>query len=286
MKYIKSREEFNRLNEQLFGKASSKILSLLGLGDDKDIQEPGASVVDGQVVTRITGNKGDNIKALIEAMKRHGITNPYTQVAILGVIGKETGYIPQNEIGYGTTGNDRIRKIFGKRVNDLSDSELTSLKSNEVKFFDRVYGPDDPTGNGKKYGNVQPGDGYKYRGRGFNGITFRKGYERMQGLLDKMGKLDKKVDIVNNPDSLNDVNVAAEVAAIYFLEAANSSMMGRKYGVSDINGFKDQDTAIKAMANANAGWGSNMETDFLAAVQKSRDQAAQFKIDTTGVGLA
>jgi predicted chitinase len=280
MKHIKSREEFNRLDEQLFGKATNKILSLLGWSDE--IKEPDASVVNGEVVSRVTGNKGDNIKVLIETMKKYGITNPYTQIAILGVIGKETGYIPKNEIGYGSTSNERIRKIFGSRVKDLSDSELTALKSNEVKFFDRVYGPDDPTGNGKRYGNTQPGDGYKYRGRGFNGITFKTGYEKMQQLLDKMGKLDRKVNIVSNPDSLNDVDVAAEVAAIYFLDRASNPIMARKYGVSDINGFKDQDTAIKAMANANAGWGSNIETDFLGSVQKSRDQAAQFKIDSTG----
>lgn len=280
MKHLKSIEEFSPVNEQLFGNAYQKLLNLLGFGED--IKEPGKSPVSGDVVTNISGNKGENVKALIEAMKKHNITNPLTQIAILGVIGKETGYIPQNEIGYGTTPNDRIRGIFGSRVKDLSDAELNTLKSNDVKFFDRVYGPDDPTGRGKKYGNTQPGDGYKYRGRGFNGITFKTGYQSMQKLLDKIGKLDKKVDIVSNPDSLNDVDVAAEVAVLYFLDRANSPIMKQKYGTGDINGFKDQDTAIKAMANANAGWGSNVETDFLGAVEKSRQQASQFKIDDLG----
>ena len=72
-------------------------------------------------------------------MNRHGINNPYTQKAILGTIGKECGFVPQDEIGYGNTSNDRIRKIFGKRIT-VSDSELSSIKKDDVKFFDMVYG--------------------------------------------------------------------------------------------------------------------------------------------------
>ena len=281
MKHIKSIEEFIPVNEQLFGSLSQKFLNLLGFGDSP-IKTPEESPISGDVVINISGNKGENIKTLVDTMKKHGITNPLTQIAILGVIGKETGYVPKNEIGYASTSNDRIKSIFGSRVKNLSDSELNSLKSNNVKFFDRVYGIDDPTGKGEKYGNTQPGDGYKYRGRGFNGLTFKTGYEKMQKLLDKIGKLDKKVNIVNNPDSLNDIDVAAEVAILYFLDRAAGPEMKQKYGVGDINGFKDQDTAIKAMANANAGWGTNIESDFLGAVEKSKQQAAQFKVDSSG----
>lgn len=276
MKHIKSRDQF--LNEQLFGNAGGKILDLLGLGS-VDLQEPEESVVDGEIKFNESGDKGKNIQALIETMKRHQITNPYTQIAILGVIGKECGYIPKNEIGYGGTSNERIRKAFGERVSKLSDSELNSLKSNDVKFFDRVYGPDDPSGKGQKYGNTQPGDGYKYRGRGFNGITFKSIYKRMQELIDKNGKLEKKVDIVSNPDSLNDIDVAAEVAVLYFLDRASSKMMAQKYGVSDINGFKDQDTAIKAMTNANAGWGKDITGS--EGLQKAQKLAANFKVDSS-----
>lgn len=273
MKHLKSIEQFSPINEQLFSNSYQKLLNLLGFGEN--IKELDKSPVSGEVLTNIPGDKGENIKALIEAMKKHDITNPLTQIAILGVIGKESEYVPKNEIGYGSTPNDRIRDIFGSRVKDLSDAELNTLKSNDVKFFDRVYGIDDPTGKGKKYGNTQPGDGYKYRGRGFNQITFKTGYQSIQKLLDKMGKLDKKVDIVSNPDSLNDVDVAAEVAVLYFLDRASSPLMKQKYGVGDINGFKDQDTAIKAMTNANAGWGSNAEKE----VEKSKRHASQFKIE-------
>jgi predicted chitinase len=280
MKHLKSIDEYKELNEQLFGNIGKKISDFLF--GDSEMKKPGESPVSGDIVSNVSGNKGDNIKALIKAMKAHDITNPFTQIAILGVIGKECGYVPKDEIGYGSTGNDRIRSVFGSRVKDLSDSELTTLKSNEVKFFDRVYGPDDPTGRGKKYGNTQPGDGHKYRGRGFNGLTFKTGYEKMQKMLEKIGKLNKSVNIVSNPDSINDIDVAAEVAVLYFLDRASNPIMKQKYGVAEINGFKDQDTAIKAMTNANAGWGTNIENDFLASVEKAKAQASQFKVDDLG----
>ena len=229
MKYIKSRQEFHSIQEQLFSGAYNQVLSLLGIGDE--IKDPGESPVSGEVSFNISGNVGKNIEVLVETMKKHGITNPYTQIAILGVIGKESGYVPKNEIGYGSTPNDRIRGVFGSRVKGLSDSELDALKKDDVKFFDRVYGPDDPTGNSQKYGNSNPGDGFKYRGRGFNGITFKKGYEKMQKMLEKSGKLEKQVNIVNNPDSLNDIDVAAECAVLYFLDSASSPEMYNKYGV-------------------------------------------------------
>ena len=280
MKYLKSRKEYIRENNAAWN------YFLNALGGNKKL-ELGDSPVSGDIKYNVSGDKGKNIQVLLDTMEKHGITNPYTKVAILGVIGKESGFIPKNETPYTNTGNARIKKIFGSRVKDLSDAELTDLKKNETKFWDRVYGPDDPTGKSQKYGNTSPGDGAKYRGRGFNGITFKKNYERFQKLIDQGGKLEKSVNIVTNPDALNDIEVAAEVAILFFLEASKNPAMKSKYGVSGINEFKDKKTAIKAMANANAGWGKNMDTHPLQPHKKAETVAQNFNIDTSGgVSLA
>ena len=97
---------------------------------------------------------------------------------------------------------------------------------------------------GKKYGNDSPGDGYKYRGRGFNQITFKGSYKKNQDLINKENKLGRTVDLINNPDQLNDVQVAAEAAILFFKTKSQSDTMQRKYGTKDINSFKDQDTAL------------------------------------------
>lgn len=278
MRHLKNIDQF--VNEHLFGNSYNKFLSLLGLTAPGEIKEPKPSVVDGKVKFSEGGDKGKNIQILIETMKKHGITNPYTQIAILGVIGKECGYIPKNEYSYSGTSNERLRKLFGKRLERFNDTELDTLKRNDVEFYDVIYGSkQDPKPNWNT-GNTQPGDGYKYRGRGFNGITFKSLYEKYQKLLDQHSKLSKKVNIVNNPDELNDPEVAAEVAILYFLDAANSKQMPMKYGVSDINGFKDQRTATKAMTNANAGWGKDIEGS--ESLARAEQNVTKFNIDTTG----
>jgi predicted chitinase len=50
-------------------------------------------------------------------------------------------------------------------LSNLSEAELTKLKSNDEAFFNAVYGL-------AKYGQTA-NEGYKYRGRGLNQITFK-----------------------------------------------------------------------------------------------------------------
>lgn len=286
MKRIKSFEQFSRVNEQLFKNVYSQFLDLLGIdtGSPEKIKDPKKPVVVGDVKFNQSGDKGKNIQVLIETMKKHGITNPYTQIAILGVIGKESNYIPKIEKGYSGTSNQRIRKIFGTRVANLSDAELDQIKKDDSKFFDLVYGPGDITGKSQKYGNSSPGDGWKYRGRGFNQLTFKGSYEKMQKLLEEKGKLETKVNIVTNPEVLDDPKVAAEIAVLFFLSRASSPMMAQKYGTNDINGFKDQFTATKAMTNANAGWGNDVTND--EGFVRAQQYASNFKPDSLGTSTS
>ena len=100
--------------------------------------------------------------------------------------------------------------------------------------------------------------------------------------MNKIGKLDRKVDIVANPDVLNDIDVAAEAAVIYFIDRASSPMMYKKYGVKDLNAFNDQETALKAMVNANAGWGKDINNDYLGSLEKARAQMDKFSISNAG----
>jgi predicted chitinase len=211
----------------------------------------------------------ENVSALEAAMDRHGITNEFARKAILGVISKESATLVP-EVGYNSTSNDRIRMIFGERVSSLSDSELTALKNNQTKFWDRVYGPDDPTGRGAKYGNTQPGDGEKYRGRGFNGITFKSNYKKLQQVFDEIGKLktEGNIDIVDNPELLENPDIAAEFAILYFI----NSFKGRR---KDLNSYKSLESAVEDYVQANAGWGTNIHSGHTAqGLAKAMDYAS------------
>jgi predicted chitinase len=171
------------------------------------------------------GTAASNIEILIGKMESRGITNPMVQAAILATVGKESGFLPQNEIGYGGTPNNSIRKHFSS-TRKLSDAKLDQLKSNDEDFFNFVYGP---KGAGPGLGNTQPGDGYKFRGRGFNQITGRGNY--------------KAYGYENNPDKLNSVDGAAE-AAIDFLAKEGSSLNNR---------FDNVDEAVEFFVTRNAG---------------------------------
>ena len=231
----------------------------------------------GSAKTPSTAEVQANMKILNETMTRHGITDKKIRAAIQGVIGKECGWSPEVEESYANTPNDRIRGVFDKRVRGLSDAQLNTLKANDTKFWDRIYGPDDPTGAGRSNGNTDRGDGGKYRGRGFNGLTFKNEYKKMQDIYNSMGKSNKTIDIVSNPDSLNDPEVAAEIAVLYFLSGLQSPKIKQLYGTNDPNKFRDQETATKAIFQINAGLGQDLNKSFF---QDTLSKANSLAIDS------
>jgi predicted chitinase len=184
-----------------------------------------------------------NIKLMIDAMKEEGITDPNAQIGVLSVIAKESGFKPKDEIDYSSTSNSRIRSIFGKRVSKLSDSELDSVKRDPKRFFDLVYGG--------RFGNARD-EGYKYRGRGFNGLTFKGNYKKYGDMIG--------VDLVGNPDLANDPKVAAKLAVAFFTKGKSGDSLPK---------FQNKEEATKYFANVNSGGGSTFGLDkALAASEK------------------
>ncbi len=181
------------------------------------------------------------IRLMKKSMIKGGITNEYMQAGIIAVVSKESGMKPKSEGGYGGTSNDRIRKIFGKRVKDLSEAELNVLKKDDEAFFNKVYGG--------RYGNA-PNEGYKYRGRGLNQLTFKGNYNAMNKYTEE--------DIVANPDLVNTLEVAVECLIGYFLRNYSSKRNKLdEYNMTDMNSATSAADAVGAAYHANAGWGKN-----------------------------
>ena len=182
-----------------------------------------------------------NVSLLMGTMENAGITNPYLQAAILGVIGKESKFIPKDEKCYGGTSNARIREIFTTRVSGYSETELNALKNNCEAFFNVVYGG--------RYGNMG-NDGYKYRGRGFNQLTFRASYK---SIGDKIGQ-----DLVGNPDSVNDPYIASQVMITFLTGRFSQTQYVKNYIENGIaNDAPNLESAVEVAAHANAGWGKS-----------------------------
>lgn len=145
-----------------------------------------------------------NISLIVAALAKRGITEPNMVKAILGNVGKESNFKSQEEnLNYSSSSPTRIRSIFGRRVAGMSDEAIKALTSNPEAFAEKMYGYQ----SGSNLGNIAPGDGWKYRGRGFIQLTGRSNYAAAStGLGD---------NLLSNPGAALDPSTAAEVTAWY-----------------------------------------------------------------------
>ncbi len=149
-----------------------------------------------------------NLELVKAALQKQGMTDPKYIAATLGNVMKETGgkSISEN-MDYSKTSNERIRKIFGSRAAGKSEEELDAIKKDPKQMGEMMYGSG--TKMGQQMGNTEPGDGWKYRGRGFIQLTGKSNYAAASKAIYGDNRL------VDNPDLVNDPAVAAEVSAWY-----------------------------------------------------------------------
>jgi len=157
-------------------------------------------------------------------------------------------FYPKDEIGWAGTPVIRAREYFPTQLKPYTDAQVIELMKNKPQWFELMYGYQSV--KGKQLGNTQPGDGFKYLGRGFNGITGRY-------LYDRIGKAIG-VDLINNPSRLNELPIAAAALAVYFTITLKGVL--NKYGITDANKVKDLPTATHMAFQANAGSGTNIDT--------------------------
>jgi predicted chitinase len=88
-------------------------------------------------------------------------------------------------------------------------------ESAELRFMQELWGPtaqqkkyDPPSNVAKSLGNTQPGDGFRYRGRGPIQITGRANYKKYGDLLG--------VDLVGNPDLAAKPEYAFQTAGLFW----------------------------------------------------------------------
>jgi predicted chitinase len=228
------------------------ILTVKNFGDDNmssiNIQGNPDSTGKIKLVGSFSSSQQEVITNLINEMNNMGITNPYTQLGILSVIAKESNFKSFKEVGYCNTSDSRINSIFGNR-----GERCKSLKCNDPEFFDCIYGYK----SGMKLGNDQPGDGWKYVGRGLNGLTGKANYRKYGDMIG--------VDLVSKPELAEDPKIGAKIAVAFFTKGKSPSSLPN---------FNNKEEAVKYFADINAGGRSSFgQTTALAASQK-------FEVDT------
>jgi hypothetical protein len=184
-------------------------------------------------------------------MHAKGITNKYTIAAILAIISKESEFYPHREnLNYTSA---RIAQVF-KVSKDIADE----LAHNPEALGNYMYG---------KRGGNSASEGFKYRGGGFNQITFKRSYKRIG---DEIGQ-----DLEGNPDLLNDPKIAAAAAVQFFADAMRDGERSGKlkqYHADGINDFTNYTDSVNAVYNANAGWGIS-HADIIADATGGRKKA-------------
>jgi predicted chitinase len=220
------------------------------------VPKPSGAIPKSTAIAKIVAGGAGVIGTITAGLVSAGITNEYAQKAVIGNVGKETGFKPKEEnlAAYGKTSNERIRQVFTKRVEKYSDAELNEIKKDPVRFGEAVYGKD--TSIGQKMGNNEPGDGFKYRGRGAIQLTGKNNYKAYSKAAG--------VDLVNNPDVLNDPAIDVKVVADFV-----------KTGVGEkINDFTNQGAANRAVTQVIGGKSLNLDSGIGAELLSKVDQYA------------
>jgi predicted chitinase len=182
----------------------------------------------------------EGIKALIAACDKVGLTTKEQKCAVLGIAGGESGWVPKKE-AYNYSPS-RLKEIFSFATEEdvAKYSNATKNGISREEFFSWAYGP---TKRGKGFfGHKTDEDGGKYYGRGFIQLTGYSNYKRYNDLAIKSGL---NVDIVNDPDSLdNDINTSALVAALYIKDRVPAGI--------NINAHPDYFYAAKKAVGVNS----------------------------------
>lgn len=112
------------------------------------------------------------VDPLNAAMALSAISTPQRQAAFLGQILVESDYFNHLEENLYYSNPARVLQIFPSSVKTLA--KASTLIKNPVALGNCVYA--NRGGNGSE----ASGDGYRYRGRGLIGLTFKSGYARAQ----------------------------------------------------------------------------------------------------------
>jgi putative chitinase len=189
-------------------------------------------------VSSLTAQQKNNLVYLVDEAVDSGIVNPYSIAAFIAIISKESNLIPVEENGNYSA--ERICQIWSRLC-----QQRFQLAHNPQKLFDAAYGG--------RYGNSYK-EGYKYRGRGYNQLTFKDNY-KFYG--NKIG-----LDLVADPNLVLNPAVASQVAAEFakqgFKQLKSNGKLSSYGNAKDINDFNNLNDAVEAFYHANAGTGKSV----------------------------
>ena len=219
----------------------------------------------------LSPNKISPTQALEQALRERGLSKQFTAAAIANIFKESAGGMVPENLDYSKTQAERVLTIFGesrilgknsltkeqqekfkeykqlkpeqqKQFSFLTDEQRAKIKSmtSDINAFtEQVYGGEFGR---TQLGNIEKGDALKFKGRGLIQLTGRSNYEAASKALG--------VDLVSNPELVNDPIIGPKVAA-WYLE--NSSRNRAKKMGLDLNTVSDQLKMNEIVTSAVAG---------------------------------
>lgn len=191
-------------------------------------------------------NEASATPALTRAMADAGITDVNEQAAFMGQMHHESGGFRTMEESFNYSSADRIMAVSRTARNQGPEAVEAAMAQGPEAVAELMYGG--------RMGNTEPGDGYRYRGRGFTQLTGRDNYTAASEALG--------IDLVNNPDLAADPEVAAKVSTWYWQSREGLSEAAQQGDTREVtrlinggdNGLADREEATQRyLAAAQAG---------------------------------
>jgi predicted chitinase len=261
--------------------ATEKVMAFKDTVDDKvqgakdyvgekatSVKDAGQNALNTVTGGRYTGGSNARKDELIKAMDAGGITDPKSKAALMANMDHESGGFTKSEENLNYSAK-RLQEVFPKYYKDADSARVDA--NNPEAIANKVYGG--------RMGNVDPGDGYKFRGRGDTQLTGRDQYEKMG---KKLG-----IDLVNNPELAADPKYSAQIAVANWkssgadkLATAGDMTGARKRINGGTNGLADVNSKFDGYL-AQAKTGDLTPTRRADQVQVAAPAAATGAIATT-----
>jgi predicted chitinase len=220
----------------------------------KPTPKPTAKPTEKPPIVGAAGKLGGTAAMIISSLAAAGLSSK-AQANVLAQVKSESNFVPKSEnLNYSSA--KAIQNTFGK--NRIPSEEFAQqFVKNPEALANHVYAKTD--------GNSQPGDGWKYRGRGFLQITGKNAYKSLGDYL--------KIDLVSNPDLLNSPEIAAKSIPWFFLNyksyltkgdpksLENISLVNKAVGFSDPTGEKAAKRAELALEFESQGLNTGSQID-------------------------
>jgi putative chitinase len=225
------------------------------------------------IIGTAAGKLGGAAGLVVSALVSSGIVSSKAQANVLSQVKSESNFVPKSESLFYTKA-EGIQNTFGKgRIPTLEFAQQFVSKKGDDRseqLANHVYAKTD--------GNSEPGDGWKYRGRGLLQITGKNAYKALGDYL--------KIDLVSNPDLLNGPEIAAKSIPWFFLNYKKNLTKGDPKSLEDIGlvnkavGFADDKVGSKAKKRAElASEIQSMDLNSGSQIDQSSKENKDLKAD-------